>query len=114
VGVREARQSVGTLAQFFAVIVAVLAAGVGSFASSVYNEGAIPVDFAVRAPSPTPSRPLFQCCPPASLVVLCRRINPSHEHLPDPAPLRGGRCRSWSIRALCLAAALCLTTKPGR
>jgi len=46
-GRRAGRQSVGTLAQFFAVIVAVLAAGVGAFASSTYNEGAIPVDFQV-------------------------------------------------------------------
>jgi hypothetical protein len=41
---------VGTIAQFFAVIVVVLAAGVGAFASSTYNEGAIPVDFQVRLP----------------------------------------------------------------
>lgn len=47
----EKWNSVGTLAQFFAVIVAVLAAGVGSFASSVYNEGAIPVDFAAAESS---------------------------------------------------------------
>ena len=43
-------QNLGKITQFFGVIIALMAIGIGAFAGNTYNDGAAPVDYQVPEP----------------------------------------------------------------